>query len=715
MPPIEKSLPLTFLHYLKQMDQSPSTAQQLTFNKQVLPLPASTGHTENSVRSNLERGASIDTKHDKCVSLLQWTTDGEDMAPVTVKFPIKWGCDADSADERRLTPLHWHAAMTETTAVQELIRKGEPKSVVAGTFGTPLHQAASKGHVETVVAMLEEGCPINEVDSGNRTVLHWAAKTGYVEVVRELVSRGCDVNAVQANGSTPLHTAALFGRTEVARELVKLGASKSIIAGGFGTPLHQAIAGGHTEVVKVLLNDELCETDLTNDNAAPSKWQPSNCNVIDTCDAYGQTPMMWALKFGRLELLRLLISKGGDIPGKDIHNMSALEQCFVGGQASRLSQFCEACGIRGSNKGLRDILAALIAQGLVDPCKVLCLCAISGDSIFLEDQFIELVASGACAMPAAVKCAKYYFEKGDHFRAKFRVGDDSELNPLQMALLSLICFKMGFPVQSVKRGAKDHTLFIRKLLSHSVLKKTVNQYFPNGLTPLDLAQHFEFHHIATLIEKAGGRPGVWGGIPRAVFSAHFSELFMVTSSLMKLCDSSQGGHESVKEAMIKILGGQTVESVVHVADDNQLVKEQVLDQHPNMGDIVKHVLPHIQMRHWKKVGLSLGIKKNTLGELGQQFSSDDDCYLETLSYWLEHGSSVTWKTLLDVLGYFETWHTVDELTDKIVSVLGGGHQVSVQVLCIERKFNVVWRRQVVLSCHVCMCLSCFLFLSGGNC
>ena len=51
--------------------------------------------------------------------------------------------------------------------------------------------------------------------------------------------------------------------------------------------------------------------------------------------------------------------------------------------------------------------------------------------------------------------------------------------------------------------------------------------------------------------------------------------------------------------------------------------------------------------------------------------------------WLEHGSSVTWKTLLDVLGRFETKHIVDELTDKIVSVLGGGHQVSVQVLCIE--------------------------------
>ena len=81
----------------------------------------------------------------------------------------------------------------------------------------------------------------------------------------------------------------------------------------------------------------------------------------------------------------------------------------------------------------------------------------------------------------------------------------------------------------------------------------------------------------------------------------------------------------------------------------------------------------------KCIGLAFGIKKRTV----DQFSNEDDPYLVALSYWLEHGSSVTWKTLLDALGRFETKHTVDELTVKIVSVLGGGHQVSVCVLCVE--------------------------------
>ena len=52
-------------------------------------------------------------------------------------------------------------------------------------------------------------------------------------------------------------------------------------------------------------------------------------------------------------------------------------------------------------------MTTLITQGLVDLLKVMCLCAFSGDSVSLEDEFTELVTSDACTMPAAVKCARY--------------------------------------------------------------------------------------------------------------------------------------------------------------------------------------------------------------------------------------------------------------------------------------------------------------------
>ena len=209
----------------------------------------------------------------------------------------------------------WAAAMGQTKAVRELIRKGVNKSVVAGIFGTRLCVAAYIGHVEAVVAMLEDGCPLHfDVDfRGISTALHWAAEGGHVEVVREMVVKGCDVNAVDADGCTPLHEAAAFDETEAVCELLKFGTTKSVVAGMFGTPLHQAIAHGHLETVEVLLGNEMyeanfCETELTNHDAIPTWTELSQCNVIDTSNSFGQTPVMWAVRRGQVEMFKVLIS-----------------------------------------------------------------------------------------------------------------------------------------------------------------------------------------------------------------------------------------------------------------------------------------------------------------------------------------------------------------------------------------------------------------------
>ena len=647
-------------------------------------------HVETAV-AMLEEGCPLDVVSSNGATVLHFAAAGGNVE--LVRELVVRGCDVNAVKANGCTPLHSAAGHGRTEAVWKLIKLGAIKSVVGGNCGTPLHQAALNGHAETAVAMLEEGCPLDVVNSVGSTVLHFAAEGGNVELVRELVVRGCDVNAVEANGCTPLHAAAGRGRTEAVRELIKLGAAKSVVGGNWGTPLHQAAISSEVETVRALLEDEVSEPDLTRHAVTAFKTvdlEVLNSGIIDTCDLVGQTPVMWAVESGQVEVLKLLISKGGLITDRDTHSLSVFEHCFVGGQASNLSKFCEASGIRSSGGGLRGALTTLITQGLVDARKVLCLCAISGDSVLLEDRFIELVASDTCAMPAAVKCAKYYFYKGEGvpFLNQLRIPDENTLNPLHISLLSLKCYKMGFAIGTgLQHDVKDHTSFITKLLSHPVLKKTVHESFPNGLSPLDLAQQFELHHIAALIEGVGGRPGVWADIPRDVFVSCCSELSTMYPLLKKVCDPSQGGHEAVKKAVMKFLGGQTViqceESVVQVADDSQLVKEQVLGQRPDLGYVVTHVLSHIQVRHWKRVGLALGMRKRTLDDVGQQFTSEDDCYLETLSYWLEHGSSVAWKTLLDVLGHFETKHTVDELTDKIVSVLGGGDQVSVWVLCVE--------------------------------
>ena len=155
-----------------------------------------------------------------------------------------------------------------------------------------------------------------------------------------------------------------------------------------------------------------------------------------------------------------------------------------------------------------------------------------------------------------------------------------------MSLLSLKCFKMGFVQGSVEHGTKDHTSFISKLLSHPVLKESVNTVFPTDLSFLDLAQQFALSDVVALIEGPGGRPGMWADMPQDVFITHCSHFFTFSTSLSMVYDPIQGGHEAVKKAVIKLLGGQTMDGVVQIDNDSQLIKEQIASQCPDLRDVV---------------------------------------------------------------------------------------------------------------------------------
>ena len=136
-------------------------------------------------------------------------------------------------------------------------------------------------------------------------------------------------------------------------------------------------------------------------------------------------------------------------------------------------------------------------------------------------------------------------------------------------------------------------------VAHPVLKETAHE-IGAGVVKLGL------HHVAALIERAGGCPGVWADIPKEIERGVTLELlkFKGAYAFMKAtAECSEHGPEFIKSVVSSILGGQTVESVIHVADDSRLVKEQVLDQYPDLGDVVMHVLPRIQVRHWTRVGL----------------------------------------------------------------------------------------------------------------
>ena len=173
------------------------------------------------------------------------------------------------------------------------------------------------------------------------------------------------MNAVKTNGCTPFLEAAGCGRTETA--------AKSVVASASGTPINSAAMKGHGVPVEALLEDSLWKSELTRCDISPLKTQMTetvemitDCDIINACDSFGLTPVMFATFCGQVEAFKLLTSKGGAITDRDTLSLSTLEQCFVGGHASKLSQFCEACGTGSSGEGLMGALATLITKGLID-------------------------------------------------------------------------------------------------------------------------------------------------------------------------------------------------------------------------------------------------------------------------------------------------------------------------------------------------------------
>lgn len=130
-----------------------------------------------------------------------------------------------------------------------------------------LHDAARKGDGQQLAAALAAGAPVDGMLHG-RTALHWACRSGQLRCTKLLVEAAANQEAVSPlSGTTPLHLAAM-GRTT-----------------------------GHTECVAALLA-----------TAGAAAAQP----CVTHADAFGRTPLHWAVLYGALDSARLLAAAGPD-------------------------------------------------------------------------------------------------------------------------------------------------------------------------------------------------------------------------------------------------------------------------------------------------------------------------------------------------------------------------------------------------------------------
>ena len=144
---------------------------------------------------------------------LAWRNRAGAMATVLAAGSV----DANAANDRGFTPLHYAAATDCAECVAGLLNAGASVSARRFDGRTPVHHCTGSA----LTLLLSEGADLHARDEDGRTALHTSA----LKDPRLLV---LGVNTVDRFGFTPLHYAAMYGADERVRWLLANGADASI-------------------------------------------------------------------------------------------------------------------------------------------------------------------------------------------------------------------------------------------------------------------------------------------------------------------------------------------------------------------------------------------------------------------------------------------------------------------------------------------------------
>ena len=187
---------------------------------------------------------------------------------------------------------------------------------------TGLHTAAQRGHLAAVQLLLERGSAPNAREHGDNTYpLHWAAANRHTEVVRALLDAGGDVHGVGDDHELDAIGWATYfhepGRApgdnpEVASLLVERGARPHIFS---------AICLGDLNLIRTLVEQDPKVLDRR-----MSRFEQ------------GMTPLHFAMRQARYDILDLLIELDADLEAKDKHGHTALESAMLGGDREAMTR-----------------------------------------------------------------------------------------------------------------------------------------------------------------------------------------------------------------------------------------------------------------------------------------------------------------------------------------------------------------------------------------
>ena len=206
------------------------------------------------------------------------------------------------------------ARQADRALVRALLDKSPDVNASAPDGSTALHWSVQRGDADIAAMLMKAGADVNAANRYGVRPLTLAAVNGSARLVDLLLQGGADPNAASLEGETVLMTAARTGSVEVLKLLIGRGAEVNRRDQSRGqTALMWAAGANNAEAVRVLLEVGADLGARTNTAPRAAGRRSESGNTFSSPPPTGFTPLLFAVRAGGIETVRVLLDAGADV------------------------------------------------------------------------------------------------------------------------------------------------------------------------------------------------------------------------------------------------------------------------------------------------------------------------------------------------------------------------------------------------------------------
>ncbi|GHS93191.1 hypothetical protein AGMMS49949_06200 [Alphaproteobacteria bacterium] len=311
------------------------------------------------------KGIVVNARDDDNRTPLHWASERGHTGVARLLF--ERGADRNAIDNNGRTPLLLAVFWGAPEMVELFLERGADRNARDNNGRTLLHLAAARGATEVVKLLLERGADVYVKDQEGQTPWNCAANEEIVEIF-ELHLRKDRVNAIQKGdldivqkqldsglniinaqcgpNVMPLHLAVVYKQPKIVKFFLTCGANVNAKSIDDSTSLHFAAENNDSDTIKILLDEKEIQINEKGTNLGVTPLQLAIINghievalllIADKRNKVNEegpdktTALHWAVNFGFLDLVKVLLDHGADVNAKCTDGTTPLQLAKDGG------------------------------------------------------------------------------------------------------------------------------------------------------------------------------------------------------------------------------------------------------------------------------------------------------------------------------------------------------------------------------------------------